>query len=98
MVDSYKKMGQNDHIESRPTFWDKGVRYVGHYYDVDIGEPCSLRVCEELFVGEDTKYGYFKAWSWDSKEVILHEYKQPRSFKTGRFQKKVEIVGAGHHR
>ncbi len=91
-------MGKNDHVDTHPTFWDNDVRYVAHYYDVDIGEECSIRVCEELFVEDEVKYGYFKVWNWDMREVIVHEYKQPRNYKTKRFQKKVEIVGSGSHR
>jgi len=49
-------------------------------------------------VEDEVKYGYFKVWNWDMREVIVHEYKQPRNYKTKRFQKKVEIVGSGSHR
>ena len=75
-------------INGHETQW--GI-YNSHSYDVDIGDGLTLHVIEELF---DDVYGYTKVFTNECKEVIIHEFCQPRSWKTGKFLKRIEIVGA----
>ena len=86
---------RGDSLDVHPTFWNKHILYIAHYYDLKVDEDVKLRICEELFEEpEEIKYGYFKAWDEHSKMLIHHRYQQPREFRTKRFRKSLEIVGA----
>jgi len=75
-------------IHGHETRWGM---YNSHSYDIDLGESGNMHVIEELF---DDTYGYFKAWVGDFDMIMVHEFTQPRSRKTGKFCSNVEIVGS----
>jgi len=70
--------------------------YLGYYFDLDVGDGQTVRVCEEFL--EPSEIGFTKMWPrWKHTMFIMSRKYIHRANKSNKFMGNVELLGRYGH-